>query len=412
MRNLPDEVKKILNEGLQLVKDSQDKLESQHKDIDGVVKKIQEDIDNNGKEYSETKERFQEYVEKANKTEETVAALKSDLEEMIRKANSMPGGANTTKSLGQVAVENEEAIKSYEGGNVTLCKFEGPLFRKDLLDTNTGAAVQTERQADRIIGLGQQALRVRDLLTVIPTVDSAIEYLRQTGFTNNAASQNGQGTAAPESEFAFAKASETVETIHHHTQIARQLLNDRNGLQAFIDQFMRYGLMLEEEDQILLGDGTNGNLNGLVTQATAYNTGLNVSGDKKIDMVRRAILQATLANYPVMGIVLNPTDWTDIELMKTTDNAYLFTNPQAGATPRLWGKPVVETNTMTAGDFLTGGFSMGATLWDREQTTVRLSEHHSDNFIKGLITLLVEERVALTVGRPEAFITGTLADTA
>jgi len=72
----------------------------------------------------------------------------------------------------------------------------------------------------------------------------------------------------------------------------------------------------------------------------------------------------------------------------------------------LWGLPVVATQSMDAGDFLTGAFRMGAQGWDREDATVTVSTEDRDNFIKNMVTILCEERVALTVYRPEAFVKG------
>jgi hypothetical protein len=42
-------------------------------------------------------------------------------------------------------------------------------------------------------------------------------------------------------------------------------------LASYIDQRLRYGVLLEEEDEVLNSTGTNGELDGLVHQATAYN---------------------------------------------------------------------------------------------------------------------------------------------
>src|SRR3546814_5163783 len=80
--------------------------------------------------------------------------------------------------------------------------------------------------------------------------------------------------------------------------------------------------------------------------------------------------------------------------------------PQNDSQPRLWGLPVVETQAMTAGNFLTGAFRLGAQIFDRQDARVEVSTEDSDNFRKNLVTILAEERLALAVYRPEAFIRG------
>ena len=108
------------------------------------------------------------------------------------------------------------------------------------------------------------------------------------------------------------------------------------------------------------------------------------------------------------AIVLNPADWTDIDLTKTQDNGYVFSNPASASAPVLWGLPVVATNAITSGTFLIGDFAIGAQVWDREQVSVTVSLEDGDNFKKNMVTILAEERLALTVYRPSAFVSGSI----
>jgi HK97 family phage major capsid protein len=167
--------------------------------------------------------------------------------------------------------------------------------------------------------------------------------------------------------------------------------------------------MYVEENQLLNGVVTGTDLNGIFTQACAYAAPIQPSAAgnlTKIDIIRLAILQAFLAEFPSNGIVLNPKDWADIELTKTDEGAYLFANPQNGTDPRLWRLPVVETQAMAADNFLTGAFQLGAQIFDREDANVELSTEDSDNFRKNLVTIRAEERLALAVYRPESFVKG------
>ena len=69
---------------------------------------------------------------------------------------------------------------------------------------------------------------------------------------------------------------------------------------------------------------------------------------------------------------------------------------------------MVESFGMDAGDFLAGS-SLAATIYDREDVTVRVAEQHGDFFIKNMVAILCEERIGLTVERPAAMVTGTFA---
>ena len=157
--------------------------------------------------------------------------------------------------------------------------------------------------------------------------------------------------------------------------------------------------------QILNGDNTGQNLFGIIPQATGYAAPAGLVGTTNIDQIRLAMLQAALAEYPATGHVLNPIDWAIIETMKDDVGRYIIGNPQGTATPTLWGLPVVQTQAISVDKFLTGAFKLGAQLFDRWDARVEAG-YENDDFTKNLVTILAEERLALAVYRPEAFIYG------
>jgi len=55
---------------------------------------------------------------------------------------------------------------------------------------------------------------------------------------------------------------------------------------------------------------------------------------------------------------------------------------------------------------LVGSFMQAAQGWDREDITVTVSTEDRDNFVKNMVTILCENRVSLTVYRPEALVKG------
>lgn len=254
-------------------------------------------------------------------------------------------------------------------------------------------------------------MTVRDLLTPGRTSSNAIQYPVETGYTNSAATvSETTGPTKPQSEIQFDIRTTSVTTIAHWLLATRQIMDDVPMLESYIDGRLRYGLAYVEEAQLLMGGGTGTDLNGIYTQATAFAAGTSILvGATNIDVLRYAMLQAALAELPATGHVLNPIDWATIELTKDTTGQYIIGNPQGTLQPTLWGLPVVATQAMTAGAFLTGAFRMGAQIFDRMDARVEISTEDSDNFRKNLVTILAEERLALAVYRPEAFIKGTYA---
>lgn len=258
----------------------------------------------------------------------------------------------------------------------------------------------------------QRNLRIRDLLMAGRTSASSIQYPKETGFTNSAATHTETGgTAKPQSEIKFDLVTASVTTIAHWVLATRQILDDAPMLQSYIDGRLRYGLAFEEEDQLLNGGGTGTDLNGIYTQATASTANLAVVASPTfLDVLRFAILQASLAEFPPSGIVLHPTDWAKIETVKDSAGAYIIGNPQDSAQPRLWGLPVVATQAMTIDKFLVGSFGMAAQIFDRDDARVEISTEDAENFRKNLVTILAEQRLALAVYRPEAFVKGDFSD--
>lgn len=347
--------------------------------------------------------------EAITKLNETKAQLDELEQKMARRPNDTP---DEVKSLGCQFVESDQ-FKSLKGaaGQRGKANLEVKATITSLTTDAAGSAgdlVQTTRLPG-IIAPPDRKLTIRDLLMQGRMDGNALEYVRETGFTNNAG-MVAEGTKKPQSDIKFDLISTTAKVIAHYMKASRQILDDASQLQSYIDGRLRYGLAFKEEQQILNGDGTGQNLLGIIPQATAYvrPTGVTPSSETIIDTLRYAMLQAVLAEYPASGHVLNPIDWASIETLKDSTGQYIIGNPQGAASPTLWRLPVVETQAITAGKFLTGGFSMGAQIFDRWLSRVEVATENEDDFINNLVTILAEERLALAVYRPEAFIYGDL----
>lgn len=395
---MPDEIKELLIENSKQIVAKIEEVKKSHQDLDGRVGEIHNQLKSQDTALVEAKTEFQ-------KAADLVAKHEKDLDAIVQKmAGGMGGGEPEQKSLGQMAAESE-VLKGYRGaevGKIHLGTLEGKA-------ATTGAGKLHADQRPGVVTGPEQPLTVRNLLMVLPISTNAVEWVQELLFTNSAGAQNGEGAALGESAYQITKKTSAVETLGHWVPASRQVLSDLPLLQGIIDHRMSYGLDLEEEKQLLFGDGTNGKLHGIMPQATAFDTSLSEAEDNHIDQLRRTLLQATKALYPATGFVLSAEDWCDIQLMKDDEKRYLFGTPTNPAEARLWGKRVVESLSMTAGTYLAGAFSMAATLYDRQQTDVSVSDSHADFFTKNLVAIRVDKRLALTVERPAAFVKGTFA---
>jgi HK97 family phage major capsid protein len=340
---------------------------------------------------------------------------KSRLDELEQKMARKGGDEGPTfKTAGQLAIDNEDvkAMLQAGRGKVSIEIDQKAIISSLTTDANGSAGDLVIPQRAPLVDAVERRMTIRDLLMPGNTSSSSIQYPKETGFTNSAATHTETaGTAKPQSEIKFDIVTANVTTIAHWVLATRQILDDAPMLRSYIDGRLRYGLRYAEELQLLNGDGTGTNLNGVYTQATAL--GANpavIPSPQRFDVLRLAILQAALAELPPSGVVLHPTDWALMELTKDADGRYIIGNPAGEAQPRVWGLPVVATQAMTVDKFLVGAFSTAAQIFDRQDARVEISTEDSDNFRKNLVTILAEERLALAVYRPEAFIKGDFSD--
>ena len=271
-------------------------------------------------------------------------------------------------------------------------------------------------QRDPIVLPPQRTKRVRDLFPSRQTTAAVIEYFRLSGFTNNAATVSERSgspevfTAKPQSTLAFVGEQAPVRTLAHWEAAHRNVLADEPQLRSIIDNELLYGLRLQEDAQIITGNGSGENLQGILgatgVQTYAWSAGATLPvKDTKADAIRRAATLSFLAYYEPTGVVMHPNDWEDVELTKDSNGQYLVAVSVAlGGEPRVWRLPVIETPAMTEGTCVVGAFGTGAQLYDRDGPSIRISEQHSDFFIRNAIVVLAEQRLALAVKRPEAFV--------
>jgi HK97 family phage major capsid protein len=79
------------------------------------------------------------------------------------------------------------------------------------------------------------------------------------------------------------------------------------------------------------------------------------------------------------------------------------------AEPRLWGLPVVATNSIPVGKFLVLDAQRVGYIADREDAIVRVAEQHADFFVRNMVVILVEERLAIVIQLSAAMVFGTLS---
>lgn len=368
------------------------------------------------KKYGETTAETAKQIKSVEQTMENIAGdMKSldekhqaRIDELEAKSNRLEqGNTKSAPSLGAQFTDSEAyaEIKSRgfrgESSSVEIKDLTG-------LPASAGSLLTPYMRDDILRNTPDRMLFVRQLLPNIPVNTDAVQIFRELAFDNQAGFQTAQLAEKPKSDITFESDTVTVETIAHYIIAARQILSDVPRLKAYIDQRLVYGLNLKMDEQILYGSGVGQDFTGIMVDGAVQDVGAMAAGTTRIDHIRDAITMAQLQNYyNVNGLVMGPEDWAEIEKAKGDDGHYIWVNVQDGGTPRLWRVPVVVSNAMVSGDFVLGDWNMGAALYTREGVSVRTSESHADLFVRNGVAILAEERAALGVELPLAFVKGT-----
>lgn len=316
------------------------------------------------------------------------------------------------KKLANRQIETQDAaaiIAGHEGFKSAILSGRNLEF-KDITTANITASTDNpvggRRESRGFVAPTTQRLFLRDVIPTAATNLAAMDYLQESGYTNNAAVV-AEGGLKPQSELTFEQKVIVMKKMAHTFRVSEEMLDDNDGMEAYIRERGIYGLRLKEEQQLVNGNGSATQLDGLLSQSTAYvgSTVPGVASTGLVDDIRIAIAQVEGADLAASAVLLNYLDAAAVQLERDADGN--LRNPAFG-NGTVWGLPVVATKGIPQGQFVVGGFVGNAIIWQRKGLEVRRSTEDRDNFVKNLITILIEERLNLEVLRPEGIVVGNI----
>ena len=384
VKNQLDQLGNIIDEKIE--KATGQALESANGKADEALKG---EIDNLTKQFNE---RFDAFEVKNKKMFE-------------KKNESKDFRTNLTKAL------NEGAIDNLVKGNTSAAAFE---IKADMTmgADYTGEVVA----ADRVPGFKFDPNRPQNMRQIIPngsTGSDVVRFVKESGYSNGAAAAN-EGATLGQTDFDMTATSVNVEKIGTYLRISEEMLNDTAQLTSYISNRVPAKLLEVEDDQILGGNGVAPNLNGLYNSGTNFDTSANgafyqsVDSANEFDVLVAAINQLALSNYKPNYILLNPTDFHKILLLKDSQSRYLKDQVYQGLQPSFMGVPVIINNEVNAGSFLVGDFN-SCQLWIRENLAVSFHREDGTNIRDGFVTVRCQERIALATYLPLGIIDGTFS---
>lgn len=326
------------------------------------------------------------------------------------------------KSLGEQFVTHANYAKLVEGGvsGKTGRWSSGAIELKTTLTEGTAgvpgpgyAPVSTPTVLPGITDLRFQPLTVADLFPSGATSSPLLRYLVETAVTNAAATVAELGLK-PESAITFAKVDETLKKIATFLPVSDEMLEDFAQIRSYLDARLTLFVKLQEEVQLLRGDGSGTNLVGILNRAglaanIVKGSGVSLPGDNDMDAIYRQITAIRTTSFlEPETIVIDPLGWQTIVLSKNGQGQYYAGGPFVDqANPSLWGKPTVPTTAMPANTALVGAFRQASQVFRKGGLTVEASNSHADFFQRNETAIRAEERLLLAVYRPGAFGTVT-----
>lgn len=333
------------------------------------------------------------------------------------------------KQAGPAGFSEKQRVNSAPEGFETL--LPASMGQKALVtgaDEGSAGALVTPQSLGLLFGPEevQRPLGMRDLVTSGSTDTDTIDYVKITGFSNNAAAvpeataTTGTTGIKPESGFSFGRDQTFVKTIAHWIPVTKRALSDAAQIRTLIDNFLLYGLEAAIEREMISGDGTGEHFTGLEnvsgTQSqTAVTDPAGLAGYGNLLALRRAQTKVRLYGGGVgagaavaNGYVMHPLDREMLDEIITPDGRFHFGGPSgSNSTNPLWGLPVIENENMERGTAWCADWRW-AVLYDREQANIAVSDSHENFFVRNMVAILAELRAAFAVLKPAAFVKVTL----
>jgi len=319
---------------------------------------------------------------------------------------------NLTFKGGLLKSINDGAIENLVKGNARSAQFTVKA------DMTTGADFTGEViPADRVAGYKFDPTRpvhVRQLIPQGSTSSDVIRFVKESGYSNGAATA-AEGATLAQSDFDMTASDSNVRKIGTYFRISEEMLADTPQLTSYISARAPEKLLNVEDTQILTGNGTAPNLSGIITDAADFDVSSSgafyqsVEAANEFDVLVASLNQLALSNYQASYIMLHPTDFHKILLLKDSQNNYLKDQVYSGLQPNFMGVPVIINNAISAGSFLCGNFNVGTQLWIRDNVNVEFFREDGTNVRDGFVTVRVSERIALTNYLPNAFVNGSFS---
>jgi HK97 family phage major capsid protein len=352
-------------------------------------------------------------------------AEQDDNDRLIKAIDAVSGVASAeptvapaaARTIGEAFVQSDgfKALKAH-GLNGTWTTGPVEIGMKLTDGTNTvvsigdaSGALPLQPMVAPLLGPVEQAPTVASLFPVGTTSTNLIVYLEETTttpgvmsgpYSTSAAAARtavltSEGTSKPAAYINFTKRSVNLEKLAAFLPISEEMLEDEPAIAAYVNTRLRLFIVQAEEARILT------RLNASIGTA-GY---AEIGGNNMLDSVMSGIVNVRLeGGLEPDGLLVHPMDYAKMAIAKaSTGGEYFGGGPFSAFSANPWGLRTVPTAAVAAGSPIVGAFGSGAQLWRRGGLTVEATNTHADYFVRNLVAVRAEERLAVAIYRPQAF---------
>lgn len=332
------------------------------------------------------------------------------------------------KSLGEAFTSSDaymDAVTNIKaGGRFTTKPVDTGLSLKALTSVSGGLAGLNVAGYQELPRIDLSLLRpsIADLLGQGTMTGSILTYLREVAATSGAATV-AEGGVKPASDLTLDRVSHVITKIATVMDVPDEVLEDLDQARSYIDGRLSYFVQMEEEDQILNGDGTGTNMRGILNTSgiLSETAAATATARDNFEVFYRAMTAIrTTAFLEPDAAVIHPNDYQRLRLAVDGNGQYYGGGPFTGqygnggvaVEPAPWGLRTVITPAVAEGTALVGAWKVAGMLFRKGGITVDATNSDGEKFRSNVTTIRAEERVGLAVFRPQGFCEVTLDWTA
>ena len=321
------------------------------------------------------------------------------------KENPVDNEEQPAKSLGELAA------KAISGLDLKHDRFIKTVSLKTAAPMVTPSSiVPAITTYDTNIVTNKRALVVRGLFGAERIQGAGLKFFVESSDIEGSITKTTEAQQKPFMSFGDPEAKYVeLDTVPVYTKFTKQMAEDAPFMVDYIDGRLMYQHQLAVE-------------NKLVTDLS-NTSGIGTASALTPEGIFKAIMSVqSNSGFDADAILINPADYQNIRLRKDANNQYYgggfiygpYGNGAVVEQPALWGVRTIPTPAVSQGTCIVGAFALGASVLSNESgLTVSMANQNEDDFVKNLIAVLIEERLALAVRRPSAFvkITGSSTST-